>query len=150
MAPLRGEIPNMLLPAPWQQWPWAWERMLSVVAALAAVANRFLMGAAHNGTAAWPRAPPRTNDEKQTRAHQVEIDLDHYRVLMPGRCRLVTALILQSRAEHVCIVITSGPVIKIDAGATPFLGNVLESWHGMEMVVLIQRCFLVGIIMQKM
>ena len=30
----------------------------------------------------------------------------------------------------VCIVITSGPVIKIDAGATPFLGNVLESWHG--------------------
>ena len=36
----------------------------------------------------------------------------------------------QSRAEHVCIVITSGPVIKIDAGATPFLGNVLESWHG--------------------
>ena len=29
-----------------------------------------------------------------------------------------------------CIVITSGPVIKIDAGATPFLGNVLESWHG--------------------
>ena len=96
-----------------------------MVAALAAVANRFLMGAAHNGTAAWPRAPPRTNDEKQTRAHQVEIDLDHYRVLMPGRCRLVT-----SRAEHVCIVITSGPVIKIDAGATPFLGNVLESWHG--------------------
>ena len=102
MAPLRGEIPNMLLPAQWQQWPWAWERMLSVVAALAAVANRFLMGAAHNGTAAWPRAPPRTNDEKQTRAHQVEIDLDHYRVLMPGRCRLVTALIMQSRACVYC------------------------------------------------
>ena len=96
--------------------------MLSVVAALAAVANRFLMGAAHNGTAAWPRAPPRTNDEKQTRAHQVEIDLDHYRVLMPGRCRLVT-LIMQSRAEHVCCVITSGPVIKIDAGCHSLPGK---------------------------
>ena len=103
-----------------------------MVAALAAVANRFLMGAAHNGTAAWPRAPPRTNDEKQTRAHQVEIDLDHYRVLMPGRCRLVTSRAEQSRAEQsMCVVsLQAGPVIKIDAGATPFLGNVLESWHG--------------------
>ena len=102
--------------------------MVAALAALAAVANRFLMGAAHNGTAAWPRAPPRTNDEKQTRAHQVEIDLDHYRVLMPGRCRLVT-LILQSRACVYCHY-KRGPVIKIDAGATPFLGNVLDSWHG--------------------
>ena len=105
MAPLRGEIPNMLLPAPWQQWPWAWERMLSVVAAVAVVANRFLMGAAHNGTAAWPRAPPRTNDEKQTGAHQVEIDLDHYRVLMPADADLLHS---SCRAEHVCSVITSG------------------------------------------
>ena len=107
--------------------------MLSVVAALAAraavVANRFLMGAAHNGTAAWPRAPPRTNDEKQTRAHQVEIDLDHYRVLMPADADLLHS---SCRAEQsMCVLsLQAGPVIKIDAGATPFLGNVLESWHG--------------------
>ena len=65
------------------------------------VANRFLMGAAHNGTAAWPRAPPRTNDEKQTGAHQVEIDLDHYRVLMPADADLLHS---SCRAEHVCSV----------------------------------------------
>ena len=99
--------------------------MLSVVAAVAVVANRFLMGAAHNGTAAWPRAPPRTNDEKQTGAHQVEIDLDHYRVLMPADADLLQA------EQSMCVVsLQAGPVIKIDAGATPFLGNVLESWHG--------------------
>ena len=94
-------------------------------ASSSAVANRFLMGAAHNGTAAWPRAPPRTNDEKQTGAHQVEIDLDHYRVLMPADADLLQA------EQSMCVVsLQAGPVIKIDAGATPFLGNVLESWHG--------------------
>ena len=80
--------------------------MVAAVAGPAApVANRFLMGAAHNGTAAWPRAPPRTNDEKQTGAHQVEIDLDHYRVLMPADADLLQA---EQSMCVVCSVITSG------------------------------------------